>query len=144
MCDTRNLGRSNIRRQEQGILNCDKNGVIKLQWKGIKKTKKPAEGTKKPIEVDKTKNQNQQDQYPEHLSGVSGMTNFTPKTHTQFILSLKPPQTVIFHTRKGSMAWEAQDWGAVTVIFQYLSIFIHFLPFRFISSSVAFLLLQSM
>ena len=101
MCDTRNLGRSNIRRQEQGILNCDKNGVIKLQWKGIKKTKKPAEGTKKPIEVDKTKNQNQQDQYPEHLSGVSGMTNFTPKTHTQFILSLKPPQTVIFHTREG-------------------------------------------
>eukprot|EP00956_Cyclotella_meneghiniana_P003496 scaffold4277_cov64-Cyclotella_meneghiniana.AAC.1 len=69
VCDTRNLGRSNIRQQEQGILNCDRNGVIKLQWKEIKKTKTPAEGTKKPMGVDKTKNQNQQHQYPEHLSG---------------------------------------------------------------------------
>jgi hypothetical protein len=88
MCDTRNLGRSSIRPQEQGILNCDKNGAIKLQWKEIKKNQTPVEGTKKqtgvyenqtPVEVTKkpkgaysTKNQNQQYQYPKHLLGIRG------------------------------------------------------------------------
>ena len=125
MCDTRNLGRSNIRRQEQGILNCDKNGVIKLQWKGIKKTKKPAEGTKKPIEVDKTKNQNQQHQYPEHLSGVSGMTNFTLNPHAVYFVLKASPNCHISYTRRMNGLRSPRLRCSYSNFSSFLSIFKH-------------------
>ena len=80
------------------------------------------------------------------IRGKWFMTNFTLNPHSvYFVLKASPP--VIFHMRKGWMAWEAQDWGAFTVIFSVSSQSsnIHFSPFRFFSSSVAFLLLhQSM
>eukprot|EP00956_Cyclotella_meneghiniana_P021238 scaffold38392_cov74-Cyclotella_meneghiniana.AAC.1 len=81
MCDTRNLGRSSIRRQEQGILNCDKNGAIKLQWKEIKKNQTPVEGTKKQTGVYKNQTPVEVTKKPKGAYSTSGMTNFTLNRH---------------------------------------------------------------
>lgn len=72
-CDTRNLRKSNICRQEQCILTCNNTGQIKEEWKKISS----GSNNKSHPKTTKTKcaggsAKNQCDQYPAHLSGVSG------------------------------------------------------------------------